>query len=344
MKNQNYYKNQFNKKIENRFYVYVHYKLSDGKPFYVGKGTSTRAWNKSSRSEYWKRVVNKHGLAVEIIFDDLTEDESLAVEKDTILEFKYFNYDLVNFSSGGEGISGYKFTQAQKEKLSSSHKGKKLSEDHKNKLSQSIRMANIDDNIYTFANFNYEIFIGTRDEFLSAFSVSKMNIYRILKNGFCKNWVLVKDLNLVKECVDYYKNNNRGSRSKIIDKTIYSFVNIKTCEVFVGTRMQLVENFNVDRLNLSQLLRKNKPVMITDGWCLLLEEESSQEAIQRISNIKKAKNIDKTVYTFVHKSGDVFIGTRNELCEKYKLNCVVIGSLFTKRKRNTAKGWSLLKD
>jgi len=108
----------------NNFYVYVHRRLTDNKPFYVGKGSGNRAWDFTGRNIYWERIKNKHGVAVDIVFDNLTEAESFQCEIDTILEFKYFDYPLTNLTNGGEGSSGLKFTDEQRLRISNSTKGK----------------------------------------------------------------------------------------------------------------------------------------------------------------------------------------------------------------------------
>lgn len=84
-------------------YVYIHRRASDNLPFYVGKGNKYRAWVKEGRSGWWQRVVAKHGLIVEIVFEHLEESEAFQCERDTILELSYFNYPLVNLTAGGEG-------------------------------------------------------------------------------------------------------------------------------------------------------------------------------------------------------------------------------------------------
>ena len=48
--------------MNNVYYVYVHYKLSDGTPFYIGKGKDYRHNSKKNRNNYWKNIVNKHGF------------------------------------------------------------------------------------------------------------------------------------------------------------------------------------------------------------------------------------------------------------------------------------------
>lgn len=102
--------------MKNKFYVYVHRRASDNKPFYVGKGSGQRAWQftEKTRNTYWHRVRNKHGINVELVFENLTEDEAFQCEKDTIIEFNYFGYPLTNLTSGGEGSSGLNFTDQQR--------------------------------------------------------------------------------------------------------------------------------------------------------------------------------------------------------------------------------------
>jgi len=84
----------------NSFYIYIHSRQSDGKPFYVGKGCGYRAWVFKGRNNWWHKMHDKHGVDVEILFDGLTAEESYSTEKDVILELEYFGYHLVNLTSG----------------------------------------------------------------------------------------------------------------------------------------------------------------------------------------------------------------------------------------------------
>ena len=110
------------------FYIYVHRKLSDNKPFYVGKGSGNRAFDFSGRNKYWKRVKDKHGIKVEIVFDNLSEDEAFQCEIDTLLEFKYFGYELTNMTNGGEGPSGLNFSDEQRLNIANGLKSKRYSD------------------------------------------------------------------------------------------------------------------------------------------------------------------------------------------------------------------------
>ncbi len=134
------------------FYVYVHKKATDGSIFYVGKGIGKRSHDFKRRNEHWKRIANKHGVIVEIIYANLTENEAFSLEVKTISEIGIAS--LTNQTKGGEGLSGLIFTDEHRRKIGIANKGKKrspesiarmlnarigrkLSEEHKRKLSQS---------------------------------------------------------------------------------------------------------------------------------------------------------------------------------------------------------------
>ena len=71
--------------MKNDFYVYVHRKIN-GEIFYVGKGRAKRAWSKTNRSKSWLDLVSKEDFVVEILYKNLTEDKSLVLEKEVILD------------------------------------------------------------------------------------------------------------------------------------------------------------------------------------------------------------------------------------------------------------------
>lgn len=131
------------------FYVYVHLRASDGKPFYVGKGRGKRAWSVKSRNPHWHNVVGKHGLEVHIAASGLTEKEAFAVEISTIKLFGLEN--LTNMTTGGEGSNGLSPSPETRQKISAANSnpsqetrarkrkaatGRKLSEESRAKLSK----------------------------------------------------------------------------------------------------------------------------------------------------------------------------------------------------------------
>jgi hypothetical protein len=89
--------------IEKNAYVYGHYKADTDELFYIGKGTGRRAWLQNGRSDYWRRVVAKHGLVVKILQENLTDEDAFVKEKELISNTGLEN--LVNMRDGGLGLT-----------------------------------------------------------------------------------------------------------------------------------------------------------------------------------------------------------------------------------------------
>ena len=100
-----------------RHYIYIHFKQSNGVPFYVGKGTS-RSRQKIQNFErattqhnnlHWERTANKHGLTINVIMSCQTDIEAQEQERRIIKEIGRLDLGtgpLVNKTSGGDGHSG----------------------------------------------------------------------------------------------------------------------------------------------------------------------------------------------------------------------------------------------
>lgn len=106
------------------YYVYRHIRLDSNTPFYIGKGKDRRAYTKSNRSHYWKNIVSKHGYRVEILKKDLEESQAFKLERKLIKVYKMYGYCEVNFTEGGDGISGFKFSKKSRSKMSKAQSGK----------------------------------------------------------------------------------------------------------------------------------------------------------------------------------------------------------------------------
>jgi hypothetical protein len=109
-----------------KFKVYVDYTKEElPRPFYVGKGNSSRVSN-LKRNKLHTNISNKHGIERHIVLD--TDDEELALrhECELIAEYKTCIYDEgswgANFTRGGEGTSGMKHSEETKRKNSESNK------------------------------------------------------------------------------------------------------------------------------------------------------------------------------------------------------------------------------
>lgn len=121
------------------YYTYAHYTADKSRLFYIGKGKSNRLHENDSRSQHWHNIVNKHGLHVELLAKWRTEQEAFDHEKFLISCFRDLS-DICNLTDGGEGCSGYVWTEEQKNKLKGKlphNTGKSWSNEVKKKLSDS---------------------------------------------------------------------------------------------------------------------------------------------------------------------------------------------------------------
>lgn len=272
------------------FYVYVHRRLSDNKPFYVGKGKSRRAWDCHNRSRHWNNIVDKHGLIVEIVFDSLIETEAFQCEVDTILEFKYFNYELCNYTNGGEGLSGFKWTEEQMVNHPSKNNiGRKSSPETVEKIRKSLQGRPVSN--------------ATREKM--KFSATGKSVFRfivktLLKKRVIHHRVRAKILGIDK--VELYKKPlfyvgftkealqksadmrrgkpapNRGMKVEsttglkncCADPKVYEFIRVEDNLCFTGTRYDLRDKFDLDIFQLGKLFY-SKPRATSQGWKLLKE-------------------------------------------------------------------------
>lgn len=112
-----------------RHYVYVHRKADTGQVFYVGKGTIKRGrrierpYERTSRNQWWQRVVSKHGFLVELIASCLTDQESQRLERELIAF--YGRKALVNMTDGGDGHAGIIVSEELRRKRSINSRGKR---------------------------------------------------------------------------------------------------------------------------------------------------------------------------------------------------------------------------
>jgi hypothetical protein len=119
-----------------KYYTYAHFTADTKKLFYIGKGSRRRAWQTASRNNFWKHTAAKHGYTVEILARWDTEEEAFEHEKFLI---GCFQKQLVNLTDGGEGTSGRKQGEEEKQKRSQKLKGIPLTEQRKVNISLSLQ-------------------------------------------------------------------------------------------------------------------------------------------------------------------------------------------------------------
>ena len=122
------------------FCIYRHLK-PNGEVFYIGIGsTLKRPYETKGRNKYWKNKVKKYpNYEVQILKTGLTKGE--ACELETVLISWYGRADccggtLVNLTDGGETTYGFIYSDESKRKMSTSAKGKILSQETKDKISK----------------------------------------------------------------------------------------------------------------------------------------------------------------------------------------------------------------
>jgi DNA-binding transcriptional regulator YiaG len=124
-------------------YVYRHIRLDNNCPFYVGIGsdaTYARANSVRNRNKFWKAIVGKTDYRVDIVMDELSYDDAKAKEIEFIsLYGKAINGSgtLVNITDGGDGCKGLVHSGESREKMGMPNKGKKISDWHKSRISES---------------------------------------------------------------------------------------------------------------------------------------------------------------------------------------------------------------
>jgi len=124
---------------ERKYCVYRHVRLDTNETFYIGIGKKRRPFDKMGRSKFWQRVVTKTDYRVDVLFECLTWEECVELEKSLI--WLYGRRDLglgplVNLTDGGEGSLRTIISTETRLKMSISGKKaeRKMTEEHRLKL------------------------------------------------------------------------------------------------------------------------------------------------------------------------------------------------------------------
>jgi len=116
------------------YYVYAYLRQKDGTPYYIGKGCKKRAFSKQHNV-----TVPKDKSRIVFLECNLSNVGACALERRYIEWYgrkDLFKGILHNRTDGGDGTTG-PLTQEHKDKLSKSHKGRKVkpfTEEHKRNI------------------------------------------------------------------------------------------------------------------------------------------------------------------------------------------------------------------
>lgn len=88
----------------NRICVYSHTYDNEDKPFYIGQGRLSRAFNFLSRDNAWKqKVINIEKVKVTILYIDISIEESIKLEKDLISKYGRLDNNTGCLVNGNDG-------------------------------------------------------------------------------------------------------------------------------------------------------------------------------------------------------------------------------------------------
>jgi len=127
-------------------YIYTLSNPTTNEIRYVGKTckslkTRLNGHLKDKRNNYrscWIKSLLNDGLIPKIETIDVSDNDNWQLmERYWISQFKTWGFKLVNYTDGGESLSGYKHSKETRVKLSKSQTGKTYSDESKNKMSNS---------------------------------------------------------------------------------------------------------------------------------------------------------------------------------------------------------------
>ena len=187
------------------------YKISDelGNTRYIGKSNNPRRRlyqhikDKSNLHKFnWLNSIIKRGNKpiIEVI-EKVSMDNWKEREIYWISKFKDDGFDLLNMTIGGDGAEGMIHSEESKKRMSNSKKGKKLSQEHKLKISEAVKQKAEEDPFYNRAGNNLKQPLD-RDLLYDLYIKQNLSTTHIAKQLDCsekKVWDNLQDYGIKKD-------------------------------------------------------------------------------------------------------------------------------------------------
>jgi hypothetical protein len=238
-------------KNSNRFYVYVHLYASGekaGTPFYVGKGSGTRAYSNSSRNKHWHAINNKYGRVVKFHMINLDSEQSCIEEIRLISEIGIEN--LANKSKGGDkGALG--FTHTEDWKL-------KNSEFMKIEMTRRMSMPN-----YKHPCLGRRLDEQSKERISESLKESRKKMTSDRKRDIANK---IKNSLNTPESIKKRSEINSGENNPMYDSRVFIFRH-DDGSFFTGTQHQLIKAKSIPQGNVSSMVRGNRNSVA--GWRII---------------------------------------------------------------------------
>jgi hypothetical protein len=193
--------------MDNKYYIYAHIRLDTNAIFYIGKGSGKRAYIKSNRSSYWKRIVNAHGYKVIFLEENLSEEDAFNFEISLIATYKSRGNCEANFTIGGDGVRVDK--RWWNDKISKALIGKKVPKGKESKSFKDTLSKEVLIDLYVLQNMN-TIKISELTGLSIPTICSRLNYYGIKKRNAGRSKVKIKCVedgivfDSIMQCANHY--------------------------------------------------------------------------------------------------------------------------------------------
>lgn len=210
---------------ENNYTVYMHTSPSEKRYIGITKQKPKKRWNNGNGykgNKHFANAIKKYGwdnFKHEILFEGLNKEEAEQKEVELIARYNSNNGDYgYNQTNGGEATVGYKFTNEQKKKMSraqkerlkdktkhplygktpssetrnkisNGNKGHKHSEEHKRKISDSLKKPVLQYDLYGNFIKYYKSAVDAGNE--NNIKPSNITMCCQGKINYCKNFIFI---------------------------------------------------------------------------------------------------------------------------------------------------------